>query len=56
MAKWDLLVLHVYLARSVTTFVSLQFYWSSSVIVPIVLGARGIVPVVCSIVLFSPVV
>ena len=34
---------------------SLLFYWSSSVAVAIVLGARGIVLVVCSFVLFSSV-
>ena len=31
----------------------LQFYWSSSVAVAIVLGARGTVPVVCSVVLLK---
>ena len=40
----------------VAALVSLLFYCSSSVAVANVLGARGIVPVVSSIVLFSPVV
>ena len=38
-------------SSNVAAFVSMQFYWSSSVAVAIVLGARGIVPVFCSIVL-----
>ena len=37
--------------NSDAALVSLLFYWSSSVAAAIVLGARGIVLVVCSIVL-----
>ena len=35
---------------------SLKSYWYLGVTVAIVLGARDVVPVVCSMVLFSPVV